>query len=170
MEQNHSKFRLKLSIFDVVVLVLVIAVAAILLWKVLKPAKPVVDEPAASTSTMVHYTMKYVRWENGHTDMIRVGSNVYDNVKNSFIGTITSVEVVPYKVLLLDHESREYVLATTDQIQEVIVEVECPGSYNADSVVLEEGYTILVGATAYVRGEGYMTTATIMGISREGQK
>ena len=41
MEQNKPKFRLRLNLFDALVLVAVLAVGAFLLWNALKPQAPV---------------------------------------------------------------------------------------------------------------------------------
>ena len=41
MEQNTPKFRLRLNLFDTIVLVLALAVGAFLLWRAVKPAAPV---------------------------------------------------------------------------------------------------------------------------------
>ena len=40
MEQNTPKFRLRLNLFDTIVLVLALAVGAFLLWRAVKPAAP----------------------------------------------------------------------------------------------------------------------------------
>ena len=45
MEQNTPKFRLRLNLFDGIVLVLALAVAAFLVWTALKPAAPVQADP-----------------------------------------------------------------------------------------------------------------------------
>ena len=41
MEPNTPKFRLRLNLFDGIVLVLALAVGAFLLWRAVKPAAPV---------------------------------------------------------------------------------------------------------------------------------
>ena len=57
MEQNTPKFRLRLNLFDTIVLVLALAVGAFLLWRAVKPAAPVQADPTA-TST-IRYTVRF---------------------------------------------------------------------------------------------------------------
>ena len=40
MEQNTPKFRLRLNLFDGIVLLIVLAVGAVVLWTALKPQAP----------------------------------------------------------------------------------------------------------------------------------
>ena len=63
MEQNTPKFRLRLNLFDTIVLVLALAVGAFLLWRAVKPAAPVQADPTA-TST-IRYTVRFQRWIPG---------------------------------------------------------------------------------------------------------
>ena len=48
MEQNTHKFRLRLNLFDGIVLVLVLAVGALLLWSTLRSSPAVTDSPVSS--------------------------------------------------------------------------------------------------------------------------
>ena len=50
MEQNTPKFRLRLNLFDTIVLVLALAVGAFLLWRAVKPAAPVQADPTATST------------------------------------------------------------------------------------------------------------------------
>ena len=47
--------------------------------------------------------------------------------------------------------------------------MEAPCTVSSDTLLLDGGYTLRVGATAYDRGEGYMGSGPIISIEREGQ-
>ena len=165
MESNTPKFRLRLNLFDGIVLVLALAVGAVLLWIALKP-QPAADEPAAATAT-VRYTVRFQRWMEGTGSLVQVGDKLVDNIKNYDMGYVVSAEVVPSQVQVLDHDSRRYVLAEIDGYEDVLVTVESECTVD-DSIYVGGGYAIQVGSTAYIRGEGYMASGPIISIEREG--
>lgn len=167
MEQNTPKFRLRLNLFDGIVLVLALAVGAFLLWTALKPAA-VSEGPAATVST-VRYTIRFQRWMEGTSTLIQAGDKLEDTIKNYEMGSVVSTEAVPCQSLLLDHESRQYVLANMAGYEDILVTVEAPCTMSDDAITLSSGYVLRVGATAYIRGAGYMASGPIISIEREGQ-
>lgn len=167
MEQNNPKFRLRLNLFDGIVLVLALAVGAFLLWSTLKPASTAgADSPAAAT---VRYTVRFQRWIEGTGCLVQEGDKLVDNIKNYELGSVVSAEVVPAMSQQLDHEGREYVQTLIPGYEDVLVTVESPCSVTQESITLGGGYKLRVGGTAYIRGEGYMASGPIISIEREGQ-
>lgn len=167
MERNN-KFRLRLNLFDGLVLLAALAVAALLLWINLKP-EPTVDAPAPTAQTM-RYTVTFRRWVEGSSDMIEVGDVLTDNIKNFEMGTVASVEPGPVETLLLDHEKREYILTDFPGYEDVTVTIEAPCTVSGEAVTVGGGYVVRVGATAYIRGQGYMASGPIIAMEREGME
>ncbi len=166
MEQNTQKLRLRLNLFDGIVLVLALAVGAFLLWNALKP-EPAAQGSSAAAST-VRYTVQFRRWKPGGSALIQPGDKLADSIKNFELGQVAEVSAVPSETLVLDHESRAYVLAETPGYEDVLVTVEAPASVTDSAIVLGGGYELRVGATAYIKGEGYMASGPIISIEREG--
>lgn len=169
MEQHNEKFRLRLNLFDAIVLVAALAVGAFLLWNAFKPAPSAStgQSSAASTST-VRYTIRFQRMIEDAASLIQPGDTLVDTIKNYELGTVTAVEVVPAQSQILDQSSRRYVLADVPGHQDALVTVEAPCTVSNDALVVDGGYTICVGVTAYVRGAGYMGSGPIISIEREG--
>lgn len=167
MEQNTPKFRLRLNLFDGIVLVLALAVGAFLLWSALKPAAPA-EGTSPSTAT-VRYTVRFQKWIEGTSVLVESGDKLVDNIKNYELGTVVSAEAVPAQSLQLDHQSRQYVLADIPGYEDVLVTVEAPCTTSDESILLGGGYALRVGSVAYIRGEGYMASGPIIFIEREGQ-
>ncbi len=168
MEQNTPKFRLRLNLFDAIVLILALAAGALLLWNALKP-EPAVQSPSSETST-VRYTLRFQKWKPGDSAMVQPGDKLTDNIKNLELGHVVSAQAVPSQVILLNQDSRSFVLATIPGYEDVLVTVESPASMAKDAVALESGYKLWVGAIAYVRGSGYMATSSVVSIEREGTR
>ena len=155
--EKKSTFRLRLNLFDGIVLVLALAAAAFLLWRMAKPAPA--EGPVSSAST-VRYTVRFQRWIEGSDHMVNPGDQ---------LGQVVSKEVVPAVSQQLDNQGRRYVLATADGFEDVLVTVEAPCVRNDDGFVLGSNFALRVGAMAYIRGEGYMASGPIISIEREGQ-
>ena len=167
MEQHTPKFRLRLNLFDGIILIFALAVGAFLLWNALKPASTPTGE--VPTSATVSYTVRFQRWIAGTSELIQPGDKLVDNIKNYELGTVVSYEVIPAQSMQLDHATKEYVLATIEGYEDVLVTVQSPCAESSESFTLGGGFALRVGAIAYIRGEGYMASGPIISIEREGQ-
>lgn len=162
MEQNTQRFRLKLNLFDGIVLLLAVAAAAFLLWRAMRPEAPVQADPT-ETST-VRYTVRFRRWAQGTGEVIREGDRIADNIKNYEVGHVVSAEVVPDLTQVLDTRNRRFVWAEAEGFEDVLVTIEAPCVVTDEAITVDGGYEIRVGATAYLRGEGYMGSGPIVAI------
>ena len=138
MEQNTQKFRLKLNLFDGIVLVLAVAVAAFLLWRAMKPAVQVPMDP--SVTSTVRYTVRFQRWTPGTSALIQAGDRIADT------------------------QNRRYVWAEMDGFEDVLVTIEAPCTVSDAAITVGGGYELRVGSTGYFRGEGYMGSGPIVAI------
>lgn len=160
MEQNKPKFRLRLNLFDGIVLVLALAVAAFLLWRAMKPDAPIQADPAA-TST-VRYTVRFQRWIPGTSSLVRPGDQIADNIKNYEVGEVVSVQAVPALLRVVDGENRRWVWAEVEGCEDVLVTIEAPCTVSDAAITVGGGYEIRVGAAGFFRGEGYMGSGLIV--------
>ena len=162
MEQNTQKFRLKLNLFDGIVLVLAVAVAAFLLWRAMKPAVQVPMDP--SVTSTVRYTVRFQRWTPGTSALIQAGDRIADNIKNYEIGQVVSAEAEPARIQVLDTQNRRYVWAEMDGFEDVLVTIEAPCTVSDAAITVGGGYELRVGSTGYFRGAGYMGSGPIVAI------
>lgn len=161
MEQK--KFRLRLNLFDGIVLVLALAVGALLLWTAVKPEIPA-DEAAPSSTSSVRYTVRLQRCIPGTSELIRDGDQVADNIKNYAIGKVVDVEAVPYRRRVLDRENFRSVWAESDRYEDILLTLEAPCQITDSAITVDGGYQLRVGTTAYLRGLGYMGSGPIVAI------
>lgn len=167
MEQKKSNFRLKLNLFDGIVLVLAVLVGGMLLWKHMKPAPAPGSEEGGSTA--IHYTLRIQRWQAGTGELIRPGHVLVDATKNFELGTVVSAQVVPNVTQVLDEEDEIFRNTQVQGLEDVIVELESVGKVDEEKVKLDSGFSMRVGTVAYVSGEGYMGSGPIIRIEREEQ-
>ena len=62
-----------------------------------------------------------------------------------------------------------YQLTEVPGVEDILVTVEATCPDNDTAIVLDGGYTLQVGVTTYIRGNGYMASGPIIAIEREGQ-
>lgn len=163
MEQNTAKFRLKLNLFDCIVLVLALAVAVFVLWRAVKPEVPAAPADPAVTSR-VRYTIRFQRWAEGTSGAIQPGDQIADVIKNYEIGEVVSAQAVPAEVQVVDQEKRRHVWAELEGFEDVLVTIEAPCTTSDAAITVGGGYEIRVGSSGYFRGEGYMGSGPIVAI------
>lgn len=162
MEQNTPKFRLRLNLFDGIVLLLALAAAAFLLWRAAKPDTPAQADPTASST--VRYTIRFQRWAPGSESAIQPEDRIADNIKNYEVGQVVSAQAVPALVQVADEESRRWVWAELEGFEDVLVTVEAPCTVSDAAITVGGGYEIRVGSRGFFRGEGYMGSGPIVAI------
>lgn len=163
MEQNTRKFRLRLNLFDAIVLIVVLLAGGAFAWLNLRSSQ---SDGTASTSKTLRYTVVFQKMAQGDSQMIHSGDKLEDAIKNYSIGTVVSVETKPAVAQVLDQTQRRYVDAELEGYEDVYVTVESPCTDNGEKLVLGGGYDIWVGQTAYVRGPGYMGSGPVTAMER----
>lgn len=163
MEQNGHKFRIRLNLFDAIVLVVVLLAAAAFGYLTLKDKG---TDASAPTTQTVQYTVLFQKMNESGSQMVKAGDQLEDTVKNYRMGTVVSVERKPAMVQVLDQETKTYVMAELDGYEDVYVTVESTCTSTDEALLLDSGYDIRVGQTAYVRGPGYMGSGPVTTIER----
>ena len=167
MEQNTPKFRLKLNLFDGIVILLALVAGGLMLWTALKPQAPA---PAGSiASSDVRYTIRFRRWAPGSSGAVKAGDKIADNIKNCEVGQVVSVQAVPALAQVPDQNSRRWVWAELEGFEDVLVTVESPCVISDDAITIGGGYQVRVGTVGYFRGEGYMGSGPIVAIEEVTQ-
>lgn len=163
MEQNKPGFRLKLNLFDGIVLALAVLAAAFLLWREMKPAAVGVSSSPTASST-IRYTIRFQRWIPGTSELIQPEDHIADNIKNYEVGQVVSARAVPALVQVADEESRRWVWAELEGFEDVLVTVEAPCTVSERAFTVGGGYEVRVGTPGFFRGEGYMGSGPIVSI------
>ena len=168
-KSNGQKFRLRLNLFDAIVLILAVAAAAALFWSARRPAPtPTDDVTSVNTAGAIHYTIRFQRCVPGTADAVREGARLTESVRNYELGNVLSAQAAPAEGLRLDVVDRKYAMVTMEGYEDVIVEVESPCTITEEAVTLSDGYVLRTGATIYVQGDGFLATGYVAHIDREG--
>lgn len=164
MEQKTPKFRLRLNLFDGIILIAALAAAALMAWMALKPAASASDPIAPGTNQTVCYTIRFQRWAEGTSSLIQPGDQLADNGKNLAIGEVVAVQAMPARIRSLDREERVERWAELEGLEDVLVTIKSPCVVTDESITISGSYEIRVGLTAYVKGEGYLGAGPVVSI------
>ncbi len=154
MEKRKRKF----NVFDLVIIVVVFAVA-IVGYKYLH------KETVAETKT-IRYTFELIDNYEGFSELINVGDDITDNVKNYYMGKVVEVKAEPYKRLVNDVQTgavREAVMPTRERD---IITVEANVTESASDLKVNGYYTVKVGLEVAIKGNGYAGRGYILDIER----
>ena len=165
--ENKGKFRLRLNLFDGIVLLLAVLVGGFVLWNHFKPAAAA-DGPADHAAT-VTYTVRFRKWQEGSGELVQPGDKLTDNIKNFELGRVVSTQVVPAESMVLDQAAHQMVRARIPGYEDILVTVESPCTVGEEGVTLGGGYPLRVGATTFIKGAGYMGSGPVIAIEREEQ-
>lgn len=162
MEQNNKNFRLRLNLFDGIVILAALLVGGVLLWTQLKPAAP----EAAPAAEKIRFTIMLQKTVEGTGARANAGDLLIDTIKNYEIGSVISAETVPAQDFALDEESGKYVLADVPGREDIYITLESSAVVTEEAVTVGTGYILRVGDPIYVRGPGYLGSGRVYAIER----
>ena len=165
MERNEGRFRLKVNLFDGIVILLALAVAAVLLWSQLKPAASGGETAGPAASTM-HYTVRLLKTIPGTGALVQPGDALRDVVKNYDLGTVVSATVLPATDSIINEDTHSYVTAEIPGYEDVEIVIESKATYDSEAVLVGGGYDIRVGDEIFVRGPGYLGSGEVWAMER----
>lgn len=159
MEENK---KLKISIFDIVIVVLV-AAAAFAVFMILKPNDVKV---AAPTTVPTEFTVELVQVPKGAAELIQPGDAIRDSARNYDIGTVVSHEVLPYTVQVADEENLTVKNAVMDRYDNILLTIQSNMLTGGTALTTESGYQVTVGTKVYLAGPCYAGTGYVIAIDR----
>lgn len=161
---EKQKVKLRLNLFDAIVLLVVLIVGALVLWQML-------DQNSAATTTKtgrLTYQITIKEASGGTSDYIPIGSHLIDAVKNYDLGEILSLEVLPAEKLVLNHDAAMYQKSTLEGYEDIVVELAVDVSQTESALLIDGGYDLRVGDLVYMRGAGYMAAGYVTRMDRLG--
>lgn len=161
----QNKNRLSLNLFDAIVLMIALAVGGFLLWQMLAP-----EEGASAKSGVIEYTISIKEVQEGTSDLVVVGSEIYDVVKNYHLGTVISSTSSPAQKQVLNHSTKSYQTSYLEGYEDIEVRLTTTMTESDTDILADAGFEMRVGTLLYMRGAGYMAVGYITQINRtDGQ-
>jgi hypothetical protein len=164
MDAKNKKPRWRLNAVDIVIIAVVLAAAAALLYLWRASGK---SSTAAANLKTVTYAIELSQMEHGAAGRIKEGDVIYDSAKKYVMGTVISVSVEPAVTPVKNLETGDTVLSRIPDQETAIVRLECRASENDAQITAESGYVIRVGEKVQAAGPGYAGLGYIIAIDRE---
>ena len=154
-----GKKKFKVNVFDIVIIVIVLVIAVF--------AYRFTHKESAIETKMVQYTFEITDNPEGFTDLISVGDDITDNIKNYYMGKVISVEKIPYTDLFQDVETGTYKESIVEGRETAIVTVEAPVTENNGNLNVNGYYLVKAGLEVAAKGPGYAGRGFILSIDRQ---
>ncbi|MCQ4727040.1 DUF4330 domain-containing protein [Anaerotignum faecicola] len=154
-----TKKKFKINLFDIVLIIIVLAA-------ILVGYKFTHKEVAVETKT-IRYTFELTDNDEGFTDLISVGDEITDNIKNYYMGRVVDVKKVPYTELVDSQELGKVVETEIPGRETAIVTVEANVTENGPDLKVNGYFTVKGGLEIAVKGLGYAGRGYILTVERE---
>ena len=165
MEENKKPFRLRMNLFDGIVLVIILAVGLFLLWTQFRPE----EEPASSEWVPVRYSVRLNQVLEGTSELIQPGDPLEYTLEDAQLGTVVSVESAPCITTGLDEEALTPISSVLPGYESVdlVVDAMCE---EEDYCLRAGGVVVLrTGDQLYIRGPQFAAVGTITEIERRDE-
>lgn len=168
---EKKRIKWKLNLFDIVLLVVVMAAAAgLLVWKFVGSNQTEVDPNSGITvpkgTHTVHYVVELEQLHKQTADMIAAGDEVYERTKKELMGTVQSVEVAPARTLTKNELEGTFQFAEVPERYNVVMEITAQAIESDEGIVLESGLEVRAGTSVRVLGPGYYGAGYILSVER----
>lgn len=154
-----GKFKFKFTGVDIIIIVVIIATAAGV-YNFISTNKVI------SKTKTIRYSFELLENQEGFTDLIKVGDNITDGVRNYNMGKVVEVSAEPYTILVADRIKSHYTEVALDGYERSVVTVEAKVTDEEDSIKVDGVYTIRGGQGIAVKGNGYSGYGFILSVER----
>jgi len=162
--ENKPKIKFKINFFDVVIIVLVLALGFAVL-KLSNADGGGSTVLSTGTPVKVRYTLELFDLPEGLAEMIKPGDSLSESVEKRFIGNVVSVDFGPCMTTSKDLITGNYIL--TEKVGRytatLVVELD---AVDTGSAIDASGFLLRANLTPSVIGPGYASLGLITGIER----
>lgn len=114
----------------------------------------------------VYFTVEIREREDGFADLIEVGDEIRDAVRNYFLGHVHNVEVRPTEIITFDQDNQAFIYSRIPERYDVWLTVRGVGTETA-SAIATHGQEVRVGQEVFLRGRGYAGLGFIVNLRTE---
>ena len=156
--EKKKSWRDLFNLFDVVVILVIIALGAVLVLFSGRGNK--------GESSTVRYTVEFTNMQNTTASLIQEGDSLVDRVKKFDLGKVVSVEVGATVRQLQDFEEGGTREAVASTLQTATVVIEASATETEQDILVSGGYIIKIGTQVSAKGPGYFCSGVVLAIER----
>ena len=163
MDKNGKLFG-KVSIVDLIVLLLVLAIAAGSVWRFTSPAAALDQSDAVINYTIRIEGVRYFTLENYNLENYPDGMRIYDRQAGQFIGRIRNVRHTNFYESHPLFDGSVARVAVPDRIT-LYLDIVANGRVTPTAVYVEGTYEIAVGSLRYINTKYVQTSGRIYSLT-----
>lgn len=162
MERDKKKGRSLFNVFDIVLIVIAVALAAVIFLS-RGSSSALTLEPRSVT---VHYTVEIRELDQDFRDVVAPGDAVMDRIKKYNIGTVESVSYGEAVRSVEDFEAGIKRLAPVPGCLRMDIAITAQATVSDSAITVDGGYDVRVGAEANIATPGFSGTGVIIAVER----
>ena len=162
MTDKASGRKLPLNLFDIIIIVLVIALAAGFIFVRLQGSK----SADSGSSGTVEYSIELSTIAENTEGMIKPGDKIEDKIKKLYMGTFKSVEFYPATKEATDYTTGNTVYTEVPGMISARVELTADCKETDTAITVNGGYVVRIGTEVSVLGPGYSGSGYVLGVKR----
>lgn len=165
---EKKKITWKLNLFDVGLIVLVLAaVAVVAVLKLGGSSTPTIDPvTSAPVPESVRYEVQLEQVLPQTAEMIAEGQHLYERTKKEDMGVIESFEITPAQTLTKNEIEGTYNFVTVPERVDVTMILSAPATFQSGAITLSSGLEVRAGTAVRVFGPGYYGAGYVLSIER----
>lgn len=165
MSIMDSKGRLfgRISLFDIIIVLLVVIVAAGVYVKFLSG-----NGGKAAEVSKIRYDIEIKNVGKDFVDAINMRDPIRDSVRGNDLGWVAGKNVVPATKMNTDYINGKFVKSSIAGMYDVTVTIEADATIGAKDIIVG-GEDIRVGKKMSIKGKGYANTGFVLSIAMPGK-
>ena len=168
---EKKRIKWKLNLFDIGLLVVVLAVAVgLVAWKFIGSNQTQVDPESGVVvpkgTQPIRYVVELEQVHKETADMVKVGQELYERTRKELMGTVESVEVTPTEILTRNETAGIFEYVKMPERYNVVMEISTQATESENNIVLASGLEIRAGTSVRVLGPGYYGAGYVLSVER----
>lgn len=153
-----EKKKFKINIFDIIIVVLVLAVAGGLY--------AYTHRDTVIETKKLEYVVEINDCAEGFSENIKIGAKITDGLKNYNMGTVTEVSAEPYTVSVANTDEGRFVESEVGGRERVLLTISANVTETDSNYAVDGYYVVKAGKEVFVRGEGFAGEGYIVSVKR----
>ena len=163
--ENKSGRRISLNFFDILIIIIVIALTAGLIYVKTRGG----SEGQASDAAMVTYEIEIGNLTEDTQNLIHAGDSVIDKVKKQEMGEVVSCEFYPMRKESVNLQTGDTLYPEVPGLYAAKITLNAECSDTGSSLVTGGGFEVRTGTEVSILGPGYGGGGYVINVIREAE-
>lgn len=160
--ENKSGRRISFNFFDIIIIVLVIALAAGFIWFQKRDS----SSGDAAGMQKVQYQVEITNLTADMSELIKAGDTIVDKIKKQEMGKVVTAEVYPMKKAAVNMQTGDTLYSDLPDEYSALITLETECRDTGSALASDSGYQVRVGTDVSILGPGYGGGGFVVNVMR----